>query len=270
MLETPAFCAQLVLLIRLQPRGLQLAHLEAEQVLALGAVALGGAQVRQLLARHSILGVEGRHAVPQRFHPREAIENLELRPGLGEALVLVLAVHLDEMVAQPLQERHGHRRIVHEGAVAARTDQLPSDDDLPVLGPEPRLLQDLPGGAARVHGEHALDPCDLRVAPDGVGLGACTPQEEHGIDEDGLARPRLAGQDVQARGEWHGDVLDHGQVTNTKLAEHGVDARPALPAPSMRIVAATAAYRSPHFSFVLNTEKKSLCGNWASRMRAAA
>ena len=105
------------------------------------AIALGGAQTLEALARDAMLGVKGRHAARRGLHPREAIENLELGAGLGQALVLMLAMHFDEVVAQSLEERHRHRRVVDEGAMPTRTNHLAAYDDLTVVRAQPGLGQ---------------------------------------------------------------------------------------------------------------------------------
>src|SRR5439155_10421 len=119
VLEPAPFRAQLLLLARAQPRGVQLRHLEAQEVLALRAVASGAAAALEVLPRLAVLGEERGEALAQRLGIGEPVQQLELAHRLEQALVLVLAVDLDERVAEALEQADRHRRVVDERAVTA-------------------------------------------------------------------------------------------------------------------------------------------------------
>ena len=78
------------------------------------------------LLEHALLGKTDAavDALPLRQALGEAVEQLELAGGLDEALVLVLAVKLDEEIPQALQQSHRGRGVVDEDAVPARPRQV--------------------------------------------------------------------------------------------------------------------------------------------------
>src|SRR5947209_5555096 len=207
-------------LARPQAGGVELGELEAQEVLALGPVALGGARPLRLGARLAELRHEARHALPELLRVGEAIQELELAGGLEQALVLVLAVHLHEVVAQALEERDGDGRVVDEGTMAARATELTPRHKHAVVGREPRLVERRGHGAARLDVEDRLDRRGVGVAPDHVRLGARPEDQQDRVDEHRLSGAGFAGQDVEPRAELHGDALDDGEVSDAKLAEH--------------------------------------------------
>ena len=219
VLEPLPFRPQLPLFARTQPRGVQLGHLEAQEVLALRAVAPGAAAALEIVARLAVLGEEGGEALAHRLRVAEPVEQVELARGLEQPLMLVLAVHLHERVAEPLEEADRDRRVVDEGAMAAATRELAADHDLAVLHGQSRLIEH--GRHAAIgHGEHRLDGGGLGVGANHIGLRARAAYQENRVDQDGLAGAGLAGEDVEAGGEGDGDVLDHREVPDPQLAQH--------------------------------------------------
>src|SRR5207249_2874006 len=160
------------------------------------------------------------HALPELLRVGEAIQELELAGGFEQALVLVLAVHLHEVVAQALEERDGDGRVVDEGTMAARATELTPRHKHAVVGREPRLVERRGHGAARLDVEDRLDRRGVGVAPDHVRLGARPEDQQDRVDEHRLSGAGFAGQDVEPRAELHGDALDDGEVSDAKLAEH--------------------------------------------------
>src|SRR3989441_23868 len=211
VLESSTLLPELLLLARTQARGVELGELEAQEVLALGPVALGGARPLRLGARLAELRHEARHALPELLRVGEAIQELELAGGLEQALVLVLAVHLHEVVAQALEERDGDGRVVDEGTMAARATELTPRHKHAVVGREPRLVERRGHGAARLDVEDRLDRRGVGVAPDHVRLGARPEDQQDRVDEHRLSGAGFAGQDVEPRAELHGDALDDGK-----------------------------------------------------------
>jgi len=147
------------------------------------------------------------------------VEQVELARGLEQPLVLVLAVHLHERVAEPLEEADRDRGVVDEGAMAAAARELAADHDLAVLHGQSRLIEH--GHHAAVgHGEHRLDGGGLGVGANHIGLRPRAAHQENRVDQDGLAGAGLAREDVEAGGEGDGDVLDHREVPDPQLAQH--------------------------------------------------
>src|SRR5260370_247552 len=167
--------AQLLLLAGPEAGAIELGDLEAQLVLALRPVPLRRARALDRLAGRPVLRDEGGDALAEVLGVGEPIEQLELARGLEEPLVLVLAVDLDEVVAEPLEQRHGHRRVVDAGPIAAPARELAAHDELALLEGQPPLVQDVPHPAPGLGVEDRLHGGGLGVGADHVGLGAGAP-----------------------------------------------------------------------------------------------
>src|SRR6185369_9893725 len=66
-----------------------------------------------------------RHALSLRFALAEAVEQAELPLGLEQPLVLVLAVELNQVLAEPLQKPDRRRRVVDVNPVPSGAGDLP-------------------------------------------------------------------------------------------------------------------------------------------------
>ena len=64
----------------------------------------------------------------------------------------------------------------------------------------------------------------------GLGGGAFAQQQPHGVDNDRLARPRLAGEDVQPWAERQMKLIDDRKIANAQFGEHSTG---ILPQPSI-------------------------------------
>ncbi len=157
VLEPPALDPQLVLLARPQPRAVELRYLQAQEILALSPIALGGPRLLELGLRGAAPGEEVADAVAELFGLREAVQEVELSSRLEQALVFVLAVDLDQMVAEALEQAGGHRRVVDERAMAAGSSELAPNHELPLLQAQPGLLEHRRDRTARRHFEDRLD-----------------------------------------------------------------------------------------------------------------
>src|SRR5262245_38315070 len=125
----------------------------------------------------------------------------------------------------------------------------------------PGLVEERGNRSRRVYLEDGRDHAGVLSGTDQVGLSARADDEQDRVDQDGLAGARLPRQDVQARREWHNDVLDDGQIADAELPQHGASRmlRPGAPRPqdvSELDGENRPDYRSPHLSLVRRTEKK--------------
>src|SRR4030095_16761608 len=120
MLQLTELRPQRVLLALLQSRGVELAHLKAQKILALDTVPLGRPQPVSLLPRRPVLGMQGADSPGRLLRVGEAVEQLELTQGLEQSLVLVLAVDFDQRFAEPLEQAHRDRRVIDERPVSSR------------------------------------------------------------------------------------------------------------------------------------------------------
>ncbi len=141
------------------------AHLEAQKVLPLGAIALGrprAAPAPRRAARY--LAWSRRTRLASSSAPAKRSSRSSWCAGLEKPLVLVLAVDLDEVIAESLQERDRHRRIVDERAMPSGARQLAADDDLSVVGGQARLVEHRGGRALGLDLEQRLDGADSASA----------------------------------------------------------------------------------------------------------
>src|SRR5947199_7122728 len=127
VLEPSTLDSQLLLLAHPEPRGVELRHLQVQEILPLGPIALGRAGTLELRLHRAMLREQVPHAIAELLGVREAIQEIELPRRLEQALVLVLTVYLDQVIAEALEQADGHRRVIDEGAVAAGARKLAAD-----------------------------------------------------------------------------------------------------------------------------------------------
>ena len=136
-------------------------ELEREELGARGFLLFGGRQAGALVA-HLLPGAERRRdPVALRRQPGELVEQIEVRRGIEQDLVLVLAVQIDEGPGGFAQRRAGDERAVDEGAAAPLRGHLAADDHFAAV----RLLED------------RLDGRGLLAGSDQVGAGAAADQQ---------------------------------------------------------------------------------------------
>jgi hypothetical protein len=139
VLQAAPLSTQLFFFADAQAGGVELGHLEAQQILPLDAIALGTARPVELVARRAKLGEEPCHAFGKVIDVREAVEQFELPQRFEQPLMLMLPVHVDQVLAKTLEQRYRHRRVVDERAVPTRARELPPDDHLTFSRLQPRV-----------------------------------------------------------------------------------------------------------------------------------
>ena len=118
--------------------------------------------------------------------------------------MFVLAVQHDERRTEIAERGGGGERVVDEGAAASLTRDFAADDHLGAVGAL----------------ENGLDGGEVLARADEVGARASTDEQTDRVDEDGLARARLAGNDVEAGFELHLELIDHGEMANPEKTQH--------------------------------------------------
>ena len=135
-----------------------------------------------------------RRRLRQRSSAAECVEHGEMRRGIEQCLMFVLAVQLDEARRQILQ-RAGRRQLaVDEGAAATLRGDFAAHQQL------------LPAAL-----ENASIDGGVFARPDQVAGGAAAQQQTDRFDENGFAGPGFAGEDVQAGLELDLDRVDDRQ-----------------------------------------------------------
>ena len=124
---------------------------------------------------------------------------------IEQLLMFVLPVQLDEPVRQILERRRGRERAVDERAAPALRRDLAANDQL-----------------AAVFGfEDRFDGGEVFAGANQVLGRASAEQEPDGFDEDGLAGAGLARQDVERLFKVDGHRLDHREVADGQVSNHG-------------------------------------------------
>ena len=108
----------------------------------------------------------------------------------------MLAVDVQQLPPQLPQLGHGDQPAIHPAHVAPVPLEFPLEKQLlPSVG-KPILPQ--PGQGWDVS-EHRGDQGRPRSGADQLPAGPLPQHRADGVNDDGLARPRLAGEDVEAR-----------------------------------------------------------------------
>ena len=209
------------LLLRLaRLRAVDLLQLPLEQVQLAVARAGPRAQLLELLAQRSLARVGGREPLAPRglLRPAEAVQDLELRGGEREPAVLVLAVEGQQLAADLRQVGRRGAAAAEIGPRAALGAHAPGEDQL--VGALGQAL----GERLAQRDRQREDPLDVRLRgarPHDPGPWLAAQQQVERVREHRLARPGLAGQDVQARAEAELGPFDQQEVLDAQFVEHG-------------------------------------------------
>ena len=147
------------------------------------------------------------------------VEQAAMRGFVQQALLLELAVDLDQFPAQPPEQAGRNGCIVHEGAgppipaQCAAQDQFVGRVDFQVPKRGCRLFR------GRV--ETGSDICPVRANPDKPAIGPRTQGQAERIQQNRLARAGLAGKHGEARSEREFQPFDQHHIADSKPAQHG-------------------------------------------------
>ena len=120
-----------------------------------------------------------------------------MRGHVEQAVLLHLALDLDQRVAQPAQQRDGRRLVVDEGAAAAvGADHAAQGQDVVVV--ESLLGEDRVGRMVLRQLEAAATEAWAAPRRTAAAVGARAERQAECVDQDGFAGAGLAGQRAQA------------------------------------------------------------------------
>jgi hypothetical protein len=198
------------------PRGRQLTVLPGPDVGAADLVPLKGQEIDAgtllpLVDSQGVeLGTDGAdpgkslgNGLPARLQVSVRVEQVEVALRIEQHLVLVLSVQLDESVREFAQRSRRRERIVHEGPAATLCRDLAADDHLAAVDLEDGL--NAGGIGARAHQVARRPPAE---------------KEADRLDQDRLARARLASEDVQAGLELDLDLIDDREIADRQVPQH--------------------------------------------------
>ncbi len=139
--------------------------------------------------------------------------------GVGEAHLVVLALHLDQQQAEPAQQRDPHRRIVGEGARAAVAGDDAAQHDL-LLRRDAVLGEQRHRGVIGRWGEHGGDHGLLAAGAHQPLFGPGAQCQAEAVEQDRLAGAGLAGQHGEAGAETEVQPLDQHHVADRQRRQH--------------------------------------------------
>ena len=148
---------------------------------------------------------------PKRISGREMLDTVCTMAQVGAEQVLVLAVHVDEPLAQFLEQGQRRRGVVDESPALARCGQLAPHYAVVGVVLYVVLAEKLLHVVAR-EVEMGLDDTLRRPCLDGLGVGPLTEQQTNGTEYDALSGARLARNDREAGVEPYVERVDEGEV----------------------------------------------------------
>ena len=140
--------------------------------------------------------------------------------AVEQAMLLELALNLDQRGAKAAQQSDGHRLIVDEGAAAPVGAEAAAQDQARLLQIDAVLGEPL---AYRVHLadiEHGDDRSLVRSRAQQAGLGAAAEGQTQGVEQDRLARPGFPGQRAKPTIEGQIEMVDQDQIPDRQAMQH--------------------------------------------------
>ena len=134
-----------------------------------------------------------------------------------EAGGIVLAVDVDELDAQLMQNGNRHQTAVDPADVLAVQMDFALDDGFGVVLDAVFCKP----GQFRHAREHRPDGGFGGAGTDHVAVGALTQDGRNGVDDDGLTRTGLTGEDVEAPVKGNVRTFDDRNIFNMQKTQHG-------------------------------------------------
>ena len=176
--------------------------------------------LRRLKCRPRLGPCAPRRTHPGQIQPGKGIKKLAMPARVQKTPVIMLAVQFHQRIRQITQHLARDPAIVDPGRLAPVHRVDAAQDQLALLGHDPRLGQNRMGGMKRIqikdrHNLALRGPCAHQIRP--------PPPAQHkaqGIQQDRLARPGFAGQHIQPRPKGQRQPIDDQHITNFKRTQH--------------------------------------------------
>ena len=219
LLQALAFGSQHRLLALLGRQRAQLLDCVAQEFLVArrrGDLRAGLGQ-RPLGSAPAAPGLATGHAL--NLQPTEGVEQPGMGGGIGEADLVMLALHLNELAGEAAQQADGDRLVIDEGPAAAigldhaaQDQRIFNSDALFGQGGEDRMA----GGRGEGGGNRALrlpGPNQTGFRPEAAG-------QAQAIEQDRFAGAGLAGQHGQAGSKSEVQPFDQDHVADRERDQH--------------------------------------------------
>jgi hypothetical protein len=168
--------------------------------------------------------IPARVALRVRLEPRECVEQLEVPRHVRQRVVLVLTADVDQLLA----DRSSTPCVVRIDCTTERprparptTRSSTSPSSALALPPPARQQRRDPPLRRRVELELRLHPRRLGPLSHQLRAPPGPPQQRQRVDDDRLARPRLAGEHVHPAPQLERHIVEQGQATDVQVTEHG-------------------------------------------------
>ena len=163
------------------------------------------------------------------FQPAETVEQGTMLRRVRQRAIVVLAMDLDDRGTDHAQDLDGNRLVVDEGAGAPIGILHTAQDEISV-GVDLLRLGELARGMVERKVEDGADlPLRLAMAHERA-VAAPAQRQRETVEQDRLARARLARENAQALMEAEIEPVDQNDVTDRELRQHRRSARFAEPA----------------------------------------
>jgi len=203
-----------------EPECLELADLVAQELAARAAVLDLACQPCPLrLAFPPFAGQRGNPRCQARGDA-VAVDDLSLRIAGDQRLELLLAVDIDQQLAQHPHALGRQGLAVHVLARAPVTAYHPAQHEFAAVGFDRLLLEPAPHRRIGAKLERGRDFGPLGAVTQDFRARASAEGEHHRIDDDRLAGTRLAGQCRETRGQFEFRGIDHGEVADLQVRKH--------------------------------------------------
>ena len=150
----------------------------------------------------------------------KSIQDSALRFAIEERLRVVLAMEIHQLSSNLGEDAGRHRRSIDPGATATirrdlalQNQRIFFDLDPPFVGERRDVLE-----LADV--EDAFHRRLVRSRANEIGTGALAEEKSQRTDDDRLAGAGFSGENVEARREWKGDLLDDRKIADAQLGQH--------------------------------------------------
>ena len=216
--EPLLFLVELLPLAGREPQPLELADLPGEPVALEGDLALASLGRVEVAGQRAPRGPGVADGAGLVAESGVGVEQLALAVGAQQRLRCVLAVDVDQSLAELAQQRGGGRVAIHQRARAPLGVDHPAQQHAARVAGELALGQ--PGVERLAAAEACADVGARRAFADHAGVGAPAHRQRQGVEQDRLARAGLAGEHREARAELDVERIDDDEVAKSQREQH--------------------------------------------------
>ena len=177
-----------------------------------------GLGLGQIAHRAAARGPCGAHRA--QVQRAERVQHRPMAARVQQAAVVVLAVQFHQNLGEGAQNLARDAAVIHPAGLAPVQCVHAAQDQFVIVKLDPRLGQDRAGGMGGGQVEHRRHFALARAAADQIGPPAPAKDKAQTIQQNRLARPRLAGQHVQAGAEAQVQTVDQQHVADVQRSQH--------------------------------------------------